>query len=342
MITQGLWLSPDMNFCQKTGKGRTCTIINGFHPNDSVTYSELSTDYYDVYHKKSVGKDILMIGHNMRSANEVKFTYSESSAKWSSETRSTGKLGLGFNSKDGNDTNLIDQLFEKSVINSKVAGFRFRKMRIFEGYQTNAGEITIGAHIGDSSLYTGLPIWISGYKVNDPNTASFISGSNLAINIGTIGIDSATFNISGNWSALINSDNPAIILPKKDAAALNENLGFRRISSGAHVINCTQRKNLLNVNISFGDFVISIPPSDYVFEDENQCKDNLGGVNAKDCEIKGNDSDKICGSAFYGGDFGDNNTIILSYRALHNVYTLLDYGNKRIGFAHLKLEIPES
>lgn len=153
MINQGLWLSPDMNFCQGTGKGRTCIIINGFHPKDSVTYSELSTDDYNVYHKKSVSKDILMIGHDMRSANEVKFTYSTSGAKWSRETQSTGELGLGFNLKDGNDTNLIDQLYEKSVVNSKVAGFRFRKMKIFEGYQTNAGETTIGSHVGEIVHY---------------------------------------------------------------------------------------------------------------------------------------------------------------------------------------------
>lgn len=98
---------------------------------------------------------------------------------------------------------------------------------------------------------------------------------------------------------------------------------------------------MLNVNISFGDFVISIPPSDYVIEEGNRCKNNLG-LNAKDCEIMGNDSDKICVSLFYGEDFRDNNTIILSYRALYNVYTLFDYGNKRIGFARLKPETSES
>lgn len=267
------------------------------------------------------------------------------------QTNVTGSLGLGFTLDPS--ISLIEAMKKSSLINSKVAGFNFKRVQLKDSpsdtYQKDTGSIMIGSPNGDQSVIEGNPIWVKGQKVDFGSIGMGL----LHVPVMGFDVNSKPFHCTGPDGCLasISANSLLIRLPEAEAFRLNNVLGFIPWMGVSFFTDCKRMDYLPNIDITIGSLKVSIPASDYLIKTKPPSPILYNNIIGRDSEsgdsesrdsesgdFKGKnydeDEDKVCMSRFIGHE--DPDKIVLGQPFLQNVYTLFDYDQEKFGFAKYK------
>lgn len=127
----------------------------------------------------------------------------------------------------------------------------------------------------------------------------------------------ASRNDEQNYMAIIDTTNQMIAGPKDEVKKLNEKIGASEVAAGAYVLPDCNLTKLPNLVITIGGREFSLKPEQYV-------------------EKISQGSETTCLSGLIGFDISDLPLWILGNSFVGSFYTVLDYGNERIGFGDMK------
>ena len=221
-----------------------------------------------------------------------------------------GILGMGFDtiSQDAVKTpfhNMIDQ----KLVSEPVFSFYLNR----EQEKTPGGEIIFGGvdkkYVDGEISYT--PVTKAGYwqfkmdsvELRGKNSSSTV---NLEVNA-----------CQGGCQAIADTGTSLIAGPKKEIMQLNEKLGAIPIVGGEYVLPTCDLDSLPDLVFKIEGKEFPLKPQEYVLEISQMGK-------------------KICLSGLFGMDIPKNPLWILGDVFIGPYYTVFDYGNKRLGFAHTK------
>ena len=212
-------------------------------------------------------------------------------------TKYDGILGLGFPS---HVVTGVKPIFNEMLDQKVITEPVFSIYLQRDGNETNGGEIAFGGI--DNTKYIGnvtyAPVSLEGYW--------------------QFTLDGFTFDdeelCEDGCEAIADTGKSSIIGPTGYVEMLQNAIGAKRQWNGQYTIDCNKVPSLPSINFVIGGRKFKLTANEYILNFE-----------------------EICISGFQGLDLADGPLWILGNIFLSKYYSVYDYGNKRVGFAPLKL-----